>query len=84
MLLDRECAGLLRNNPLGEIVAEYGCNVFSVANLDEFMEYLQSIENKAPAEHVRLVDEVYGKSWATPFTTLLTYDRHEGSGAELR
>jgi hypothetical protein len=74
MLLDRACVGMLRNNPLREIVRGHGCQPFSPRDFDAFMDYLRSIETDADPAHLDLVGEVYGSDWPTPFTTIFTYE----------
>jgi hypothetical protein len=74
MLLDRACVGMVRNNPLRDIVQEYGCQPFSPRDFDTFVDYLRSIEADADSAHLDLVREVYGSDWPTPFTTIFTYE----------
>lgn len=75
MFLDNECAGLLREEPLRTRVAACGTRVFSSKTGDEFLEYLAALERDAGPEHVRLVTEVYGEDWSTPYRQLLIHER---------
>jgi len=59
MLVDGEIAGYLRNEPLASSVGVYA-KVFSSRTLEELIVYLRGIEQSATAEHLALVEEVYG------------------------
>jgi hypothetical protein len=74
MFVDNECYALLKTKPLCEAI-DYGTAVFSPRLRSEFLAYLDDIKASAPHEHFEKVAEVYGERWATPFTTLYTYDK---------
>lgn len=69
MLIDNECRSYLEENPLCDEI-DYGTNIFSQNNKDEFIEYLDAIKNHVPQEHLEKVVEVYGKDWCKPYTEL--------------
>lgn len=69
MFIDRECHGYLNEMPLRKEI-DYGTKVFSMCNKDEFLQYLNEIEANASKEHLDVVEEVYGKEWREPYTTL--------------
>lgn len=69
MSIDNECHAYLKEQPLRDAIA-YGTAVFSQNTKDEFLNYLDEIELKAPKEHLDKVNEVYGKSWREPYTML--------------
>lgn len=66
MFLDKECHSYLNQQPLKK---EFGLGdkTFSVNNKEDFLKYLQSILDNCPKEHLKLIDEVYGKDWGSPF-----------------
>lgn len=75
MLVDKEFASLLAENPLVEEL-NYGTKVFSTSSRQALLDYLAELEAQISPEHRRLVGEVYGPDWPTPFTTLYTYDQN--------
>jgi hypothetical protein len=75
MFLDRECASLLREEPLRSWIARYSVPIFTAATGGEFVAYLEKLEEQAGPEHASLVREVYGEEWLTPFRTMLEHER---------
>ena len=75
MFLDNECAGLMREEPLKTKLGHFGTRIFSSRTGDAFLEYLDSLERHAGADHVRLVAEVYGDDWSVPYRELLIHAR---------
>jgi hypothetical protein len=75
IFIDKKCHSYLREMPLLKTI-DYGTKVFSLHNKNKFMEYLDAIEGSASAEHLRKLDEVYGKTWREPYRTL--YQEHSG------
>jgi hypothetical protein len=73
MFVDKEISHFARQGDLKKELSPNG-RVFSLrANKrDAFIDYLKSIEADASTEHLRLVEEVYGPKWATPFEDLLS------------
>jgi len=69
IFIDKECYGYLREKPLVDKI-NYGTKLFSLTNKEEFIEYLDGIEQAASREHLAKIDEVYGHSWKKPYTTL--------------
>ncbi|MGA2853701.1 MAG: hypothetical protein ABSE90_06195 [Verrucomicrobiota bacterium] len=69
MFLDKECADLLRNEPVKKHIV-YKTQIFSLKEKDEFLAYLKKIETSAPKEHMEKVQELYGKFWLMPFSKL--------------
>jgi len=74
MLVDKEFASLLAENPLVEEL-NFGTKVFSTSSRQALLDYLAELEAGISPEHKKLVEEVYGHDWGTPFTTLYTYDQ---------
>lgn len=72
MLVDKEFASLLAENPLVDAL-NYGTKVFSTSSRQALLDYLTELEVGISPEHRKLVEEVYGDDWGTPFTTLYTY-----------
>jgi hypothetical protein len=72
MFVDKEIAHLTKQGPLRE---ELGGDVrfFSLRGTEkaEFLDYLDGIERSASAEHLQLVEEVYGQDGPTPYVDLL-------------
>lgn len=59
MFVDRECHVLLSEHPVHERM-DYGTELFSHRNKDDFIAYLDAVESSATPEHLALVEEVYG------------------------
>lgn len=49
--------------------------VFSTDNKDEFLAYLDSILNAAPARHLEIVKRLYGERWLEPYFDVLKHDK---------
>ena len=73
MFVDKEISHLVKQRELRE---ELGPTVrfFSLRRDEksEFLNYLDNIERSASSEHLRLVEEVYGPDWPTPYVDLLS------------
>lgn len=70
--LDRECARLLneaREN--GEV--PWTTRIFTIDLKDEFLAYLEEVEDSAPEGHHDLVERVYGADWLRPFWEIYTW-----------
>ncbi|MCB0272642.1 MAG: hypothetical protein KDD46_06490 [Bdellovibrionales bacterium] len=70
IFLDRQMAGLLRDQPLKNCIDKMP-QVFSMANKQEFLTYLDNIEKNTPTTHFEKVKEVYGEEWVNPYLTVL-------------
>lgn len=66
MFVDNECRSFLAERPLCDEI-NYGTKVFSYANRDEFIDYLDDIRLNASKKHLRKVAEVYGSDCEKPF-----------------
>ena len=75
MFLDNECAGLLREEPLGTRLAPFETRIFSSKTGDAFLAYLAGLEEEAGPDHVRLLAEVYGEDWSVPYREILVHER---------
>lgn len=73
IFIDNECASLLREEPLKSRIS-YQTKVFSVNTKEEFLKYLDEIENSTPKGHFDKVKEVYGETWHKPYHTLYMND----------
>ena len=69
MFIDKECHALLREQPLAKEI-NYSTKIFSLNNKDEFLEYLDNIENETTAEHMKAVEDIYGDAWKKPYTSI--------------
>ena len=69
MFIDKECHSYLKEKPLCYAI-DYGTKIYSLNNKEEFLEYLSEIEMNVSKEHLDKLDEVYGKAWQKPYTTL--------------
>jgi hypothetical protein len=76
MFVDDHCAGLLRDEPIATRLRPWGARVFSNRTRDAFLEHLSKMEAAVPADHVALVQEVYGDSWLVSFRTILESARN--------
>jgi hypothetical protein len=72
MFVDKECWTYLNEQPLARELNAIG-RVFSLANKEQFLDYLDDVKNSASPEHLRLINEIYGEP--KPYTTL--YKREE-------
>lgn len=66
MFIDKECHGLLTEEPLAKEISRFGTRLFSLNNKEEFIEYLEGILANATPEHLAALEEVYGNSWRHP------------------
>lgn len=67
MLIDSQFAGYLRESPLNKFV-NYKTKIFSYKTRNDFMQFLDDIENEgATKEHINVLNEVYGKWWTISF-----------------
>lgn len=63
IFLDNECAALLAENPIKEQLDEYGTRIFSLNTKDDFIRYLDEIGTSNQPPDIKLIEDVYGKSW---------------------
>ena len=49
--------------------------MFSTDNKSEFLAYLDSILNAAPAGHLEIVKRLYGERWLEPYFDVLKHDK---------
>ena len=72
MFVDKEISHFVKQRELREELASR-TRFFSLRKTEkeDFLEYLRSIEEAADADHMRVVEEVYGSDWPTPFVDLL-------------
>jgi hypothetical protein len=76
LFVDKQCQRLLCESPAAERLPVPRARVFSIANRDEFMRFLDEIEQEAPPGHRELVVRVYGEQRLEPFVRL--YEWREG------
>jgi len=62
ILVDNECAALLREQPLVHEV-DFGAKVFSLNARSDLVDWLDTVESSASAEHKAILNEVYGDRW---------------------
>jgi len=79
MFVDKQCQRLLCDSPAVQRLPSPHARVFSIADRDEFMRYLDDIERDAPAGHRDLVLRVYGESRLEPFVGLYEW-REDAEG----
>ncbi len=79
MFMDKQISHLARQRELKKELSP-SSRIFSLGAKEktEFIDYLNSIETDASAEHLRLVEEVYGPDWPTPFEELLSVVKERG------
>lgn len=62
MFVDKECHGILDDKLMRDTVKQYGeTKVFSLKNKEDFMSYLDRVDEEATPEHLALLAEVYGE-----------------------
>lgn len=69
LFIDREMHGLLLEGPLASEL-DYGARPFSSRNPDEFLAYLDGIEEAASVDHLELTRQVYGEDRLKPYTSM--------------
>jgi hypothetical protein len=69
MLIDKQCHSLLCEMPLRDKIG-YNTNIFSLINKYDFLDYLDNIKDQMSKDHFKMVKEVYGEEWLTPYTSL--------------
>jgi len=69
MFIDKECHRLLQENPIPDEIG-FETKLFSLANRDEFIKYLDELINEIPVAHMALIKQVYGESWPAPYITM--------------
>ena len=74
MFIDREFAQLLSEEPVASEVEDYTARIFSASSRDDFLAYLDSLEDD-PA-HVHRVVRTYGKTWTKPYRSMLEHERN--------
>ena len=67
IFIDNSCYSLLHENPIKEYLNEYKTKFFCQNTIDEFLEYLNEIENSASKLHLSTLNEVYGEQWLEPY-----------------
>lgn len=67
IFIDSVCWSYLQEEPVKGFMTSFPAKIFSPRNRDQFMNYLDEIENSASKDHLKLVDEVYGDKWVQPF-----------------
>jgi hypothetical protein len=77
VFVDRQCQRLLCDSPAAKRLPSPHARVFSIANRDDCMRYLDDIARDAPAGHRDVVLRVYGESRLEPFVRL--YEWREGA-----
>jgi hypothetical protein len=77
MFVDKEVSHLVKQRELREEIGTR-TRFFSLrkSEKEDFLKYLKDIEQEAGADHLRLVEDVYGSKWPTPFIDLLASAEH--------
>jgi hypothetical protein len=84
MFVDKEISHLAKQGELRD--ALQGNAVFFSLRKNEtadFLSFLNGIEQTAPQEHLKLVEDVYGSDWPTPYVDLLN-TRHNATTPQPR
>ena len=76
MFVDNKCRGLLADIPQTHRLP-YSTRIFCPSQGREFLEYLKDIKNSSTAEHVRLVEEVYGPGWNEPYLNIFRPNKQQ-------
>jgi hypothetical protein len=76
MVLDREMAGLLRDEPLRSAVARYGTRILSLSNRDEILDYLDAVV-AAVSDEVRATVLDYMGEPGKPNMGVVEYGRNQ-------
>ncbi len=69
MFIDKEFQTRICNEPLKSRLG-LSDKIYSLNTQNEFMAYLEEIENKMSKKHLKLVHEVYGDWYDHPYTTM--------------
>ena len=70
IFIDNECESLLSENPIPKMINVYNTEVFSLNKKNQFLEYLDHIENSMPERHMHYINSVYGEDWLKPYLTI--------------
>lgn len=73
VFIDKECHSYMKEKPLCDEL-NYDTKIFSLSNKNDFLEYLESIENNTSKDHFFWVRQVYGDNWDKPYTELYAKD----------
>jgi hypothetical protein len=78
MFVDKEISHLTKQRELQEQLGGK-TKFFSLRQSEkkEFLDYLEDVDQSASAEHLRLIEEVYGPDWPTPYIDLLREQESE-------
>lgn len=71
MFLDREMAGLLKEEPLRGEVEKYGTRIFSKADEEAFLGYLRDLEAQCAPAQVDAAKDVYGPECLDPWMGMI-------------
>lgn len=69
MFIDNECRSLLQDKDVQRVLG-FTAKIFSLSNKDSFIEYLDQIRKSASKEHLKAVEEVYGKEGSKPYNEI--------------
>ena len=69
MFIDNECRAYFDEEPLRSDLT-HETRLFSLRNKEALLEYLDSIKAGMTAEHLQIVDGIYGEGWTEPYTTV--------------
>lgn len=76
MILDREMAGLLRDEPLRSAVTAYGTRILSMSNRQDILSYLDEIIASVPTEQREVVVDYMGEP-GKPNLRVVEYGRSQ-------
>lgn len=74
MLIDNKCRALIEDIP-EKYALSFDTQIFSRSNGEEFLEFIKDIERTADPVILKLVHNVYGDDWPTPFVTMYEQER---------
>ena len=81
LFVDKESAILLREFPKGAPskfrLAEFNARIFSLANKEQFLDYLDQLVADIPAEQMEVLKDVEGEDYGKPYWSIIEHEKRE-------
>ena len=81
LFVDKESAILLREFPKGTPLkfrlAEFNARVFSLANKESFLDYLDQLVTDIPAEQMEILKDMEGEDYGKPYWSIIEHEKRK-------
>jgi hypothetical protein len=81
LFVDKESAMLLREFPKGTPskfrLAEFNACIFSLANKEQFLDYLDQLVLDIPAEQLEILKDMEGEDYGKPYWSIIEHEKRE-------